>query len=305
MRADPLATPWIKTGVIVLDAEKRVVFANAAALELFDSRNQAELHSILATSQHELDAALASGAPQERTIKLDARGVHLQIAPGAGDWVIVAHDVAALSTLRKCMKAASLMRAKERMSGTLLHGLKGPMHSITLTLDVLRRFLAQETRAQQYLEAIGKDITRFNSAIEATLADLRPVAETSEFELRALIQQVCANMRIEAAVREVHIKVNAAEGVMINGRRKDIEHALATVLLNALETSEEGAEIEAKLTTEERWARITVSGGETPPSSSVLDHEIDLEVAAVITRDHGGDFYADSNHRVCFKFPLK
>lgn len=303
MSSNALPIPLFKTGVIVLEGNMQVAFANPRALELFASRSPTELATILSAPQHELRALLAQNVSAERVLKLDGRELHLHVAPGAGVSVVFAHDAAFPPTFAKCLKAASIARTKERMAGTLVHSLKGPMHSITLALEVLRRTSGDETRP--YLESIGKDIARLNSTIETSLAGARKVKQMSEFELSAVLKEVASTMRVEAAMREARIKVSGAAGVTIAGRRGDIEHAIAAVLLNALDTSAEGAEIEVKLATEEKWARITVVGGGAPRPELQPDHEIDLEVAGAIAREHGGELYPDSSRRVCFKFPLK
>jgi signal transduction histidine kinase len=299
----------IKTAVIILEPGKHAEFGNAHALELFGARNTTELNEALLAPEHGLDSELerAAGEPQEKVIKLAGRAIHLQITCSGRGWVIVAHDLAELRALQQWMKAASVQRARERMSGTLLHSVKSPMHAITLALDVLRKTLPPETesRARHYLETIGKDLHRLNESLEAVLSDTRPLNEPAQVDLSALISEIATMMRVEAAMREVSLKLDLAEQTTtIIGRRHELKHVLAAMLLNALDASAEGSEVEIKLTREDHWARITISGANALPGSA-LDHSIDLEVAREIAREYGGEFYADSSRRTCFKLPLK
>ncbi|MGH8771397.1 MAG: sensor histidine kinase, partial [Burkholderiales bacterium] len=203
--------------------------------------------------------------------------------------------------LQRCMKAESIMRARERMSGTLMHSLKGPIHAMTLTLDVLRKRSSKETRQRHYLDALGRELSRLNDSLEAMFAESRPARMMTEFDLTGLISELATGMRVETALREVTIKLNLAEQTTMLGRQRDIKHALAAIMLNSLDASPDGGEVEVKLTREDHWARITISGD--PSTESSLD--IDLEVARQIAREHGGELYSDSSRRICFKLPLK
>lgn len=293
----------IKTAAIILSPGKRVELANAHALELCNCRDNVELNDALLVPERELDSALenARREPQEHVIKFGPRTIQLHISYGDRGWIILAHDLAVLQDLQRCMKAASVTRARERMSGTLMHSLKGPMHAMTLTLDVLRKAFSQEPRQQHYLEALAKELSRLNDSLEAMFAESRPASMMTEFDLSELISELATRMRVETALREVTIKLNLAEQTTMLGRQRDIKHALAAIMLNSIDASSDGGEVEVKLTREDPWARITISGD--PLSNDWLD--IDLEVARQIAREHGGELYSDSSRRICFKLPLK
>lgn len=297
----------IKTAVIILDSGMRVEFCNARALTLFSSGNAAQLSEVLFAPGHEFESELekARGEPRECVIKLDHLRAHLQITGDERGWVVLAHDLDWFHAVRQCMRSASEMRVRERTSGALVHSVKSPMHAMGLALDILRKTLPAGERPRHYIETIGKELARLNGSLQGLLAKPQSDAEEHEFDLHALISEVAAMVRIEAALREVrfkHLTAEAVDGVAMLGRRQQIKHALASILLNVLDSSSEGAEVELKLTREGAWARVTITGAKPPPQSA--SSYMDVEVAREIAGAHGGEFYAESSRRVCFKLPL-
>ena len=295
---------FLKTAVVVLNPERRVDFANAYAFELFSCRNAAELADALLAPEREIDQILmrARGESQETTVEVGSRKLHLQITGGEHGWLVIAHDAARLNALDRSLQAASEARARERMSGTVLHNIKGPMHAMTLALDILTKTLPEgETRQRHYLDAIRKELARLHGSLEALLSEARRASEN--LDLNSLISEVAKMMRVEAAMRDVGFKLNLAEDAVVNANARNIKHALATILLNALHWAPEGTEVEIKLAREESWARITIVAARITGQTSE-DDVIDFHVARRIARDNGGELYFDSAKRYCFKLPL-
>lgn len=295
---------FLKTGVIVLSPERRVDFANAHALELFQCRGVAQLAKALLAPERKLDQVLmpARSEPQEAMIELGSRKVCLQTTRTEHGWIVLAHDAAQMNALDASLQAASESRARERMSGTILHNIKGPMHAMTLALDILTKTLRKgEARQLHYIEAIRKELTRLGASLEPLLPETRRTNE--KLELNLLISGAVKMMRVEAAMREVTLKLNLGEDAVVTGHARTLRHALAAVLLNALHSTAEGGEIEIQLACEERWARITITntGANDHPSE---EDAIDLYVARSVANAHGGEFCADSPSRFCFKLPL-
>jgi signal transduction histidine kinase len=298
--AGSLTNSFVKRGVIVVDRTGRIDFANRAALELFACANLGELANALSTI--ELDGA--TGEPLEFCNSREK--IHLEIAPCERGWVIVVHDAALCETLERCLRATSEMQARERMSATMLHDVKGPMHAMTLALDVLAKTLQSDANARQlhYIEAIRKDLARLQESVPSLLPQAHRPQELSEVDIAALVSDVVRMMRVEAAMREVTFKINGLQSTVLRAPPGDLKHAFASVLLCVLHSTPEGKQIDVKLSREAGWARLTIAApdaldGQTPGDA------IDVHVARQIVRGLGGELYVDSTRRYCFKLPLQ
>jgi hypothetical protein len=103
-------------------------------------------------------------------------------------------------------------------------------------------------------------------------------------------------------MREVVFKLSLADNMHARAGRRELKHAFACVLLDVLEATPEGGEIEIKAGDEDGWIRVTISSASARVEKT-HDDAIDFHVARDTARACGGELYAESLRRVCFKLP--
>jgi len=223
---------------MLLDAERRVVAANAAARDLFlmDLRRlPGSLVEI--TREAGLDQVLSAGRPAA-----EVRLVHHQLVvrtllvpgPASGDTLMFITDVTQLRHLE---------RVRQEFVANLSHELKTPVTSLRLAAESLQgepppatrhRFVRRLLKEADQLAAIVDNLRQL-AEIEAGQAVLR----TSRFDLRELVSEAAERVGLERPL-ELDLKGHMA----VIADRPKLAQALGNLLDNAGKFSPAGAPVE-------------------------------------------------------------
>ncbi|MFS0862753.1 PAS domain S-box protein [Fredinandcohnia sp. 179-A 10B2 NHS] len=169
-------------------------------------------------------------------------------------------------------KAESLMRKNEKLStaGQLAAGIA---HEIRNPLTSVKGFVQLMQNGQDlqrpYLDIMYSEITRVEGIIKELLLLSKPNKENfSEKNVVTIIEQVVTLMETEAALKDVHMKVELRnENLLITCDDNQIKQVFINLIKNAIEAMPAGGEIHLSITTHDQDVIISLrdTGYGIPP----------------------------------------
>jgi len=240
--------PWlesISTGLLLLDDELAVVFANQAAASLLGRGREAMVGVTLirATREHNLVqvAREAAAVPREVDLRdhkiVRATATRLPVTSAGVRLVIALED---LTDLRRAQRARSDLVANAS------HELRTPVAAAMALAETLDEGVDDEQRRADFHQRLTEELARLNGVVEGLLHLSRLESRTDDFN----IESVPPDDLIDTAARRIEpllragqriVTVSQAGTPVATDRERTLE-VLANLLDNALRvTPERGA----------------------------------------------------------------
>jgi|KBSSwiStaDraftv2_1062776.scaffolds.fasta_scaffold282901_2 signal transduction histidine kinase len=154
-----------------------------------------------------------------------------------------------------------------RLFQEIAHDMRGPLHSMTLHLELIRLSLDEtpgpDVRAKQerYLGSIGAEIQRIARMIEALWGHSgTPDRPMDRFDLRETVHALSEVLEPHCRRTRVRLRVRVPEmPVEIEGNPGAIRHAALDLVAHALETIPDGGDLELSVERKERDVVLRVS----------------------------------------------
>jgi len=251
-------------GVLLVDGEGRPRLANRMFRRLFQSQSGTHDSSLLELTRHPgiarlVRQVLASGTAHRVEIALQIpRAIDLDVEcqpTGSGDGaILVAHDTSAerrLNVMRRDFVA------------NVSHELKTPLAALRGYLELLADgALEDPDKGRHFLERMLHQTQRLESLVGdlLTLARLESAASEMEesFDLEELAADAIDAVRPSSEARGVRLHYNGQGPISLRGDKKAIEHLLSNLLMNAIQYSPAGSDVELRLKTSSEEAIIEV-----------------------------------------------
>lgn len=290
----------IADGVLVTDAEGRIILDNAASRRLtgqaqsavsFDLEAQVEEHGLRASdgtpippAELPLGRAVRGETVTEQVLIVrradtgEDRFLMCSSAPvRAGSGAITG----AVAVFRDITEMKQVDQMKDEFVSIAAHELRTPLTAIKGYAELLeRRMSMQEGREsdRRSLGVIRKQTERLTSLVNEMLDVSRIEAgrlqlNTELFDLSALVGEVVNNMRVSS---EAHLLSLAAKpGIKVNGDTARIEQVLLNLITNAITYSPEGGDVDVRVWEEDGAALVSVRDEGVGIASDELPHLFD------------------------------
>lgn len=190
-------------GVVVVDADGRLVLQNQASCALAKSRNPCA-HDVRSPSGEPLPVELQ---PVHRTLRTGERiaSEELLLVTESGERVPVIASAApiragdgivgAVTAFRDIRELKELERMREEWASIIAHDMRQPVNAISLNLDLLRR-VAPSEKAQGPVGRIRSSIQRLNRMVE----DLLDISRIESRRLALNVQPLRLDSILEEAI---------------------------------------------------------------------------------------------------------
>lgn len=316
--------------VLVVDADRRIVEANRAALQLCGVASKDELLVPLDAwgRRFQLRTGDGTALPFERYASVRAlRGEpHVRydavIRRADGKDVFVAVSASqverpgetplAVTVLRDVSAARRLDEIREEFLSTAAHEFKTPLAVIKAYSQLMQK---REPDEAQALAVIQRQVDRLSRLVQHLLDTSRLRLDESEgrrerFDLSALAAEVLDRMRPAAPAHQLHLDARPA---MVVADRERIGRVLTSLLDNAVRFSPGGGPVEARVEPDEAVVTVSIRdrGLGIPPERQAHVFEryfrahagtpadygglgLGLEMSREIVRRHGGQMWFDS-----------
>lgn len=207
------------------------------------------------------------------------------------------------------LRVANRARVRRILQSALLHELKAPLNTATLILDLLGRSVADDDlsdpairqQVREGVEAVRREIRRLSDALPGVLSLPEPGEEASQpFDLVGSLESALHLVRQQVLLRGAKLRRDLPdERIVVVGRPSDLQHALLNVVLNAIEASPRGTQIDVRLErtgstvivhVEDDGPGIPAAFSAFEPRTTTKDgHDgLGLPVAKCILNEHGG-----------------
>ena len=253
----------IQDGVIVIDSDGVVQYANDAALGLIGLKENdigvTRLWKMVPDLAKSIDLDTVTGKKMSypvlsREIELnypDHRVVRLYMVPidaqvghdGSGGYVIVLSDI---TEERVCMEErleSERIDSIVRLAAGVAHELGNPLNSLTIHLQLIERKLKKlakqpdATNLAESLQVCQGEVERLDGIITHFLKAIRPQKlELNELDLLELVEDVLRVQEAELNNRKLEVKVEVSDDLpTILGDRDQIKQAFFNLTKNAME----------------------------------------------------------------------
>jgi signal transduction histidine kinase len=253
-------------GVVVLDPQMRLRFANPTAVAMLGST----VDSLLI---HDWDWVLANHGAlrepieevvqkgllvRERDVELNIRErwVELRLngypiasdAGGVAAAVLLLRDAVRARTLERDLVYASRFRAITDLYVGITHDIKVPLHAVIMHLEMLRKEVdggsrgGEEKQAVRYIDSISREIKRLDTIIRAFLDYASPFKNRVELvDLRHVIGDCLALLESEAGRKEITVRQEVyGAPLWVYGDDAKLKQALLNLAVNALDAMSRG-----------------------------------------------------------------
>jgi signal transduction histidine kinase len=247
-------------GVVTLDPQGVLRFADARALELFGCADGFELERLWERLKGRLegaglswDGAAGGGQDQRAVLGLPveedaAEGERrllfdLRREPGSGG-VLLVHSLETLTGLESDLRLTSQMRSVSAISPAVAHDLRAPINAMVFNIEILKEMLASgratdpanKDKLLRYVSVLKEELARLHRGLETFLAYISPRGDRDEtLDLRELAEELAALLVAPARKQQAQVKAELPEGaVPVDGNRYLLRQALLHVSLAAL-----------------------------------------------------------------------
>ncbi len=220
--------------VFLLDADRRVIYANRTARERFGVTDGARCEELWAMG---CPCSRPGGGEQE--VEKDGRVYLLSATPVAGgaDMILVAQDVTERRALERQLQRAQRLESVGRLAAGVAHDFNNILGAMVPSVDLLLRKV-DDPRLRAYLETVAGGLERASEVVRQLLTFSRAGAFRPE--------HIDVNRTVEEALRLLRPGLKDVELVWrpapdlgrVRGDPTQIQQAVLNLALNAVDAME-------------------------------------------------------------------
>ncbi len=288
----------IQDGILVIDSEGIVQYANAAANELIGLKESdigtARLWKMVPDLARSIDPASVSGSraakpvlareveltyPEHRYLRLYMVPIAAQVgASESGGYVIALTDLTEDRVSLEERIENERIDSIVRLAAGVAHELGNPLNSLTIHLQLIERKLAK-LKQEKSVEALAEsveicqgEVKRLDGIISHFLEAVRPQKpELNEVNLIQLVEEVLRVQEAELMDRTLEVNVEVEEDAPnILGDRGQIKQVFFNLIKNAMESMEAGGSLRIRANCDDDFVHLHFMDNGTGISEDAL-----------------------------------
>lgn len=324
----------IKDGIIIIDSEGIVQYANEAAFEMIGLKEDAIGNTRLwrmvpdltrSIDLEKLDSDVQSSSvvsrevelsyPEHRYVRLYRVPIDAQVGQHESGAMIVLSDVTDEKVSLEARIESERIDSIMRLSAGVAHELGNPLNSLTIHLQLIERKLAKlkndanQSGISESLTICQDEVKRLDGIITHFLQAVRPQKpDLSELDLIDLIGEVLRVQEVELRNRCLDVNVEVGESIpTILGDREQLKQAFFNLTKNAMEAMQPHGQLRILANSDDNFVYVKFfdsgSGIAEEELSRVLQpyyttkksgHGLGMMIVQRIMRSHGGQLGIES-----------
>ncbi|MGE0480224.1 MAG: protoglobin domain-containing protein [Phycisphaerae bacterium] len=158
-----------------------------------------------------------------------------------------------------------------QLAASLAHEIKNPLAGISGAIQVLRDGLARDDDRRPVLHEVLRQINRLDGTVKDLLVYARPKPlRTRPVDIPRLIERVLTVLREEPDMQRVRVEHHPADVPPVDADEDRVEQLLINLMLNAAQSSPEGAVVRVSATRTRDAVRLLVEDRGAGMSPDVL-----------------------------------
>jgi two-component system, NtrC family, sensor histidine kinase HydH len=160
----------------------------------------------------------------------------------------VERKVVEMQAMEQQLVRAGRLQSLGELSAGLAHEIKNPLASLKTAAAIVADEIPEQSPRRKMVVILQKELDRLAALLERFLAFARPGRLTfATLKLVQPVEQAIALARAQAEVRRVELRLDAsAPGLTIEGDADKVTQILLNVLLNAVQWSPEGGQVQVR-----------------------------------------------------------
>lgn len=262
----------IKTGVVLLNREGKIIFANKASERILEYKKESLLGKRLLSLFPQVVKETNNRNKNEQIFFYKQRGdapIKLLIVPYHDSQGKERGSVANLLDMTQIYRMQEDILKIDRLtylgefSSTLAHEIRNPLAGIKTTAQALSEELSEGDPRREYLERIIKEIDRLNDLLRTFFTFAKPrQLDLIRCQLPEIIKEVKGLLIKEAEKNRITIKeVYADKLPLVHLDFNQMQQVFMNLFLNALQTMPEGGELTVEVDRKDSqsgWLQVRV-----------------------------------------------
>jgi two-component system phosphate regulon sensor histidine kinase PhoR len=254
-------------GVLVVDAEERIVLANPRLRELLGIRGEIEgLRPLAAVRNADVDdalrAALAENQPVHREIALP--GVERRVLEVHAASFAIGAAKGAVAVFHDMTEVRRLETVRRDFVANASHEIKTPLTAIRGFAETLLSNDLPTRDARNYLEIILRHSERLSRLVEdllelSRLESGKFTLEPEPLDVGVLVAKLCRELEPRLRERGISLRIAAQSAPRAFADTRAVEQILQNLLDNALKYSDRDREIEVRVQADADDVRVDVA----------------------------------------------
>jgi PAS domain S-box-containing protein len=273
-------------GIVVLDLEGRIQYANAAYCEMtgFAAEELAGREFVALQPREEQEemrtqmACLLRGEQgtlrlAERHVREDGATVWVRIGASmlhddkgeARAAIAVIEDISSLHRSEEALHSSqSLLRRTEklaaagRLAATVAHEINNPLEAVSNLLYLALHEQGMPAVSKRYLRMANEELRRVSSIVSQTLGFYRESGVPQPVELQALVDDVLMLYQRKLDARQIRV-TRSMESAVVEGVPGELRQVVANLLSNAIDAMEPYGVLAIELHRHRDEVRLSIS----------------------------------------------
>lgn len=261
----------IQDGILVIDSDGVVQYANDAALTLIGLKENdigvTRLRKMVPDLAQSIDEDTVNGKmtkapvlsrevelsyPELRVVRLYMVPIDAQVGHhDSGGYVIVLTDITEERVSLEERIESERIDSIVRLAAGVAHELGNPLNSLTIHLQLIERKLkrlkddAEAAKLAESLQVCQGEVQRLDGIITHFLEAVRPQKpELNDLDLVCLVEEVLQVQEAELSNRKLEVNVEVSDELpAVLGDRGQIKQVFFNLIKNAMEAMQPGGEI--------------------------------------------------------------